>query len=75
MRKILLGAVFAVLFALPAGAFQCPSDMAAIDAALAAGPDLTADQLAEVERLRAEGEQYHAAGQHAESVDALSQAK
>ena len=59
----------------PALAGQCPADMAKIDEALAASPDLTAEQLAEVEQLRAEGEAQHAAEQHQESVDTLAQAK
>src|SRR5690606_19317189 len=58
----------------PAFAMHCPADMAKIDAALAENPDLTAEQLAEVKRLRAEGEEYHAAGQHQESVDTLARA-
>lgn len=74
MKRFLLAAVF-TLFALPALAFQCPTDMGKIDAALAANPDLTAEQLAEVQQLRAEGEAQHAAGNHQASVDALAQAK
>jgi hypothetical protein len=75
MKTIVLAALFAVLLALPASAAQCPADMAAIDAALAAGPALTTEQLAEVERLRTEGEVLHEAGDHQGSVDALAEAK
>ena len=75
MKTIVLAAALAVLLALPASAAQCPADMAAIDAALAGGPDLTAEQLAEVERLRTEGEVLHEAGDHQGSVDALAEAK
>jgi hypothetical protein len=74
MKRLLLAAAFS-LFALPALAFQCPADMGKIDAALASNPDLTAEQLAEVQQLRAEGEAQHAAGNHQASVDALAQAK
>jgi len=55
-------------------AFHCPKDMAAIDAALAQSPKITAEQMAEVKKLRAEGEEYHKAGKHQESVDTLAKA-
>ena len=74
MKRILPAAFALTLLSGPAFAFHCPADMAKIDAALAAGPQISAEQLAEVQRLRAEGEEYHAAGQHQESVDALAKA-
>jgi len=74
MRSMLLAAALALAIATPAFAFHCPADMAKIDAALAANPSLSAEQLAEVKRLRAEGEEYHKAGQHQESVDTLAKA-
>jgi uncharacterized protein len=65
----------ALLFASSAAfAFHCPKDMAAIDAALAKNPQLSAADMAEVKRLRAEGEAYHKAGKHQESVDDLAKA-
>ena len=65
----------ALLFASSAAfAFHCPKDMAAIDAALARNPPLSAEQLAEVKKLRADGEAYHKAGEHQKSVDALAKA-
>ncbi|MDZ4736802.1 MAG: hypothetical protein SGJ07_10700 [Rhodospirillaceae bacterium] len=75
MKKIVLATVMALAVSLPAYAAHCPMDMADIDAALAMSPDLTAEQLAEVGRLRAEGEALHTAGDHDSSVAALSQAK
>lgn len=72
--KRLLGIVVALMIAQPAFAFHCPADMAAIDAALAAGPQITAEQLATVTALRAEGEVQHAAGNHDKSVELLQQA-
>jgi hypothetical protein len=63
------------MLATPAFAFQCPSDIAAIDAALAASPDLSQEQIAEVTALRDEGEALHQAGDHQASVDTLAQAK
>ena len=75
MKSVALAAFLTVALAMPAFAFHCPADMAEIDAALAGGPDLTAEQLAEVERLRTEGEVLHDAGDHQGSVDALAAAK
>jgi hypothetical protein len=75
MKRFLLASAFSLMLAMPALASQCPNDMAAIDAALAAGPDLTAEQLAEVQALRAEGEAQHAAGDHDASVETLGKAK
>lgn len=74
MKRILLAVVAVLSIVAPAFAFHCPADMAKIDAALAENPSLSADQLAEVKRLRAEGEEAHAAGNHQESVDKLAQA-
>jgi hypothetical protein len=74
IRTTLLVAGLSLGFALPAVAFQCPADMRKIDEALAANPQLTVEQLAEVQRLRAEGEQLHGAGNHADSMQALAQA-
>lgn len=55
-------------------AFHCPMDMKKIDAALAKSPNLSGDQLAEVRRLRTQGEEYHNQGKHQESVDTLAKA-
>jgi hypothetical protein len=49
--------------------------MKKIDEALAANPKLTASQLAEVKKLRAEGEVLHKAGKHQESLDTLGKAE
>jgi hypothetical protein len=71
--RILVGAV---AFAIAGGAwaFHCPADMAKIDAALAKNPKLTAEQLAEVKKQRADGETAHKAGRHQEAVDTLAKA-
>jgi len=55
-------------------AFHCPSDMKKIDEALAKNPPLTATQMAEVKKQRADGEALHKAGKHQESVDTLAKA-
>ena len=53
---------------------SCPKEMKAIDAALP-GAKLSAAQAAEVKKLRADGEQLHKDGKHADSLAALGKAK
>ena len=72
IRKTLFAAILAVSTS-PAFAFQCPGDMAKIDAALQTAQLSDADK-AKVMELRAKGEEFHSAGQHQESVDTLAQA-
>lgn len=73
LRSVLLALLLSVI---PATAFanECPSIMAAIDAALPtatlAEPDMT-----KVKELRAKGEELHAAGDHVGSMAALNEAK
>ena len=55
-------------------AFHCPADMKKIDDALAKNPTLTAAQMDEVKKYRAEGEALHKAGKHQESIDTLAKA-
>ena len=55
-------------------AFHCPRDMKKIDEAMGKNPKLSAEQMAEVKKLRAEGETLHKAGKHQESVDTLGKA-
>ena len=74
MRQTLAAAAILAALATPAFAMHCPADMAKIDAALAQNPQLSVEQLAEVKRLRAEGQTLHEAGQHQESVDTLAKA-
>jgi hypothetical protein len=58
----------------PAFANKCPVQMGEIDAALAKNPKLSAEQLAEVKKHRALGEDMHKAGKHNESVEHLTKA-
>jgi hypothetical protein len=60
--------------AAPALAFQCPSDVAKIDAAMVTA-ELSDAQKQEVQQLRDEGERLHGEGQHQQAVDTLAQAK
>ena len=55
-------------------AFHCPVDMKKIDAALAKNPKLSAQQMNDVRKFRADGEALHKAGKHQESVDTLAKA-
>jgi len=72
IRKTLFAAILAVSTS-PAFAFQCPGDMAKIDAALQTAQLSDADK-AKVMELRTKGEELHSAGQHQESVDTLAEA-
>ncbi len=71
-RPILIAAF--VAFASPAFANECPGIITEIDAAME-NASLTAEQQTEVEMLRAEGEELHAAGDHAASIEKLNEAK
>lgn len=55
-------------------AHNCPNEMKAIDAALPKA-DLPAEKIAEVKKLRAQGEELHKAGKHDDSMAALGKAK
>jgi hypothetical protein len=71
--KTLLMTAFLALLAGPVLAFQCPADMAAIDAAHETAA-LSDEDMARVKELRAPSEAEHAAGNHQASVDALAEA-
>jgi len=55
-------------------AHNCPNEMKAIDAAMPKAK-LSAAQMADVKKLRTEGEALHKAGKHSESMEALGKAK
>lgn len=74
MNFRLIVAAAALLASTTALAFHCPADMKKIDEALAKSPKLTAEQMAEVKKLRADGEASHKAGKHQESIDTLAKA-
>jgi hypothetical protein len=74
-KNIALVAIFAVAVTSSALANSCPKHMTNIDQALAANPKLEPTQLAEVKKLRADGETLHKQGKHAESEAALGQAE
>ena len=74
MTRTILAAALAFLIATPALANSCPTKVKAIDEALAANPNLSAEQLVEVEKLRDQGEDLHESGKHEDSQKALQQA-
>ncbi|KIC28774.1 hypothetical protein [Leisingera sp. ANG-M6] len=74
MKHLTLAAAITFL-ASPLLAGQCPADIAAIDAALAAGTELSEEDLATVQELRDEGQSLHDAGDHDASVATLAEAK
>jgi hypothetical protein len=73
IKQLLIASAFALASSV-ALAFHCPADMKKIDDALAKNPKLSAAQLTEVKKLRADGEASHRAGKHQESVDTLAKA-
>jgi len=73
MKKIVLLATLA-LFSSTALAFSCPKLMKQVDAALPSAK-LSAAQMTEVRKLRADGEAFHKAGKHSDSEASLNKAK
>lgn len=73
-RTMLLAAIFAAALSPPAFANQCPVEVKKIDEAMA-GAQLGQEQMAEVKRLRDEGQQLHEQGEHADSMARLTRAK
>ncbi|MBI4185128.1 MAG: hypothetical protein HY521_14150 [Proteobacteria bacterium] len=75
LKRILLAAVASAFLAGPALASSCPRHMKTVDDKLATNPTLSAAQMSEVKKYRAEGETQHKAGKHKESLDALAKAE
>ena len=78
MKKLLSAVALAALVvgaSAPALAGGCPKLMKKIDAALAANPQVSAAQMTQITKLRAEGEAQHkAGGSHQAAIDTLNQA-
>ena len=72
MKKLLITVLaFSATLALT---HNCPNEMKAIDAKMSAAKLSEAD-MAKVKSLREEGEKFHKAGKHDESMKALGEAK
>jgi hypothetical protein len=74
MKRMLALAAALAFASTTALAFHCPKDMKAIDDAMAKNPKLSATEMTEVKKLRADGEAFHKAGKHQEAVDSLGKA-
>ncbi len=73
MKRILLAATF-VAFSAPAFAHNCPNEIKAIDAALQSA-SVDATKKAQAQKLRADADTAHKAGNHAASMKASGEAK
>ena len=72
MKKLL--ALTLLCVAASASAHNCPNEMKAIDAAMASAK-LSGAELEKVKALRADGEKFHKAGKHDDSMKALGEAR
>ncbi len=75
ISRLLASAAVLFMLTAPALANQCPTLMKQIDQALAQNPKVSGEQMAEVKKLRAEGQMLHETGKHAEAIDTLNEAK
>jgi len=73
MKRLVLAAVVAA-FASPALANNCPNEIKAVDAALQTA-SIDATKKAQVQKLRADADAAHKAGNHAASMKASAEAK
>lgn len=73
MKKTLL--VLLLATSSIAFAHNCPNVMKEIDAKMGSAKGVSAENLAQAKKLRAEGEQFHKEGKHDESMKALEKAK
>jgi capsule polysaccharide export protein KpsE/RkpR len=73
MKKFLAILLFSVSSL--ALANNCPNEMKAIDAKLSTAKGISAEDMAKIKTLRAEGEKYHKEGKHEQSMKSLTEAK
>ena len=74
MKKIVMILLSSFLVASYANAGSCPVLMKEVDAKLATSKELSEKRIAEIEKLRQEGEEAHNTGKHKESVKLLQKA-
>ena len=74
MKRLFLAGVLMLGLVSPAFAYYCPSLWVRVDAALAEGPKLAEETLAEIKKLRALGEKQHDSGEHDQSIKTLNKA-
>ena len=75
MLRLCLAGCLVLAITMPAMAFQCPTNIAKIDAALAANQSLDPNIRNVVQTLRDTGDRLHKAGKHQDSVRTLAGAK
>ena len=73
MLRVIVAVLALTFSAGSAFAFHCPQDMAKIDAAMKTAK-LSPSDKAKVQAYRKQGEAYHKAGKHQQSVDTLAKA-
>lgn len=74
MLRVIVAVLALAFSAGSAFAFQCPKDMAKIDAAMKTAK-LSSGDKAKVQAYRKQGAASHKAGKHQQSVDTLAKAK
>lgn len=74
LRVTLLAATLVAVLSAPAFANQCPTMVKKIDAAMG-GSKLSQEKMAEVKKLRDEGQKLHEQGKHEQSVETLAKAE
>ncbi len=74
LKRTVMAAALLTLVATPVFAGQCRQLMRDIDIALAWDPEVAADVLTRVKKLRAQGETLHASSTHGQSIAVLTEA-
>ena len=74
MKKIVMILLSCFFVASYANAGSCPILIKEVDSKLATAKELSEKQVAEIEKLRQEGEEAHKTGKHKESVQLLQDA-
>ena len=74
MKKTVMILLSSFLVASYANAGSCPILIKEVDAKLATAKELSEKQVAEIEKLRQDGEEAHKTGKHKESVKLLQEA-
>ena len=74
MKKIVMILLSCFFVASYANAGSCPILIKEVDSKLATAKELSKKQVAEIEKLRKEGEEAHNTGKHKESVKLLQEA-
>ena len=74
MKKIVMILLSCFFVASYANAGSCPILIKEVDSKLATEKELSEKQVAEIEKLRKEGEEAHNTGKHKESVKLLQEA-